>query len=455
MAPRFLERHKKKGLLAALLLFLRRRQALSLLLLVVLLASTLIAVPSNFLIGLPGGSHLAAGVAWLAQKAGVDTSGWGLGGKSSFRELMEAFRAAKAGGSTRPGAPEDDEPSSLDMVKGSRKDLESPVAGVRGVLTPAETRAGRDTDGVAISEDELTGRRQGFLSGAMKGLFGFGTGNAELSGGAFLSKGFFREGSAGAGSRPNERAQAGMDSVGKVAVPKVRSAGGVAGRLLATRARAASARAIAGGRAASSLGSHLALIQLAEGKGRATLATEECVEPACPREFAVAQTGAIYDGNKLSDRGLLSGPADTPLSVPTDDPGGAGDASQLAECATLAQQCQKDKVGPMKRMGELQTQLNGLYSQMAGACGDRCKCGGCNSLKSQILGICGGELQTVITKVTKPCDLPPYCEASGITDPSTAAAGPSRDMCNIQMAKCKGYPWYGAPCCWFKIKACK
>lgn len=447
MAPKFLERNKKKGLLAALLLFLRQRKALSVLMLVVVLASTIIATPSYLLIDLPGGTRLVAGVAWMANKVGVDTSGWGLEGRSSFRELVTAFRAAKTAGASRSvgwgalfgRAPESDVPNSLDMVKGDRKDLESRVA-VKGVLTAEETKANRAADGVAIGEGDLTGRRQeGFLGGVMKGLFG--TSNAELSGGAFVSKGFFG-GSASAGSRPTDRAQAALDSTGKVNVPKSRIAGGIAGRVSTIHVKAVNARSIAGGRAARNLGNHLALTQLAEGKGRATLA-DECVPPACPHEFAAVQVAAIYDGNTLADRGVLGGATGVPETLPSDDVGGAGDATKLAECGSKAQQCQKDKAPDMKRMGELQTQLNGLFNQMGSACDDPCSCGGCNSLKDQIRGLCAGELKTVIARVKAPCDLPSYCADLGITDPSTSAAGPAEDMCKMDMQSCGCDDW----CC--------
>lgn len=457
MSPQFLERNKKKGLLAALLLFLRQRKALSLLLLVVMLASTIIVMPSYLLIDLPGGARLAAGVAWIAQKAGVDTSSWGLGGKRSFGELIAAFRAAKTAGASRSvgwgtffgRAPEAAAPNSLDMVQGHRKDLESMAvkpgdagkAGtVKGILTPEDAKADRTGDGVAISEEDLTGQRQGFLGGVMKGLFGGGMSSDELSGGAFVSKGFF-SGSSGAATRANDRAQAGLDSAGKVLVPKSRIVGGAAGQLSSMRAQQVDARAIAGGRAARSLGSHLALTQLAEGKGRATLATEECQPPSCPHEYAAAQTGAIYDGNTLDGVGVLGGNADTPPSVPTDDQGGGGDADKIAECGQKMQQCQEDKAPAMERLGALQTQLNGLYSQMGGACGDPCSCGGCNSLKDQIRGICGGELATVLATMDKPCDLPSYCATLGITDPSTAQAGASQDLCKMDMGSCGCDDW--------------
>lgn len=449
MAPKFLERNKKKGLLAALILFLRRGKTVPLLLLIVMLASALVATPSYFLIDLPGGSRLAAAVAWAAQKAGVDTSGWGLGGKRSFSELTSAFRAAKTAGSARSigwgtffgRPPELGVPNSLEMVKGSRKDLEGMAGGpaggasVKGVLTPEDAKAMRGADGVAISAGDLGGEREGFLGGVMKGLFGGGGGGAEVLGGAFAGKGFF-SGRAGAGGRADDRERAALDSVGKVNVPRSSIAGGTAGRLSSMRAREINARALAGGKAAKSLGSNLSLTQLAEGKGRATLAVDECVPPACPHEFAAAQTGAIYDGNALDNVGVLSSGTDTPPSVPVDETGGAGDASQLAECSATVQQCMKDKAAPMERLGELQTQLNDLFTQMGGACSDPCSCGGCNDLKGQIHAICDGELQTVLAEIDEPCNLPSYCATLGITDPSTSAADSSVDLCKMDMQDC-------------------
>ena len=483
MAQKFLERNKKKGLLAALLLFFRKRKAVSLLLLVVMLASTIVGTPSYILVDLPGGSRLVAGVAWVAQKVGVDTSSWGLRERRSFRDLIAVFRAARTAGASRSvgwgpffgPAPGGAVPNSLDMVKGSRKDLESIGAGggaagkagtIKGVMTPAESKASRDGDGVAISEEDLKGQRQGMLGGMMSGLFGSKESNAEMiSGGAYAGKGFFGGSAGGAGGvgaggvggagaagsaavSPNARAQAGMNSVGNVAVPGTHTAGGASGRISQLHVKAVNARAIAGGNAARSLGNHLALTQLAEGSGRADQATDACVEPACPHEYASAQIGAIYDGNALADRDLLSGPDDTTPSVPIDDlSGAAGDAVKVAECSTKVQKCQQAKSPYMARLGELQTQLNSLYTQMGGACGDPCSCGGCNSLKSQIGSICGGELQTVLAEIDKTCDLPSYCATLGITDPSTASAGASRDLCKMNMMSCGCTNWFCDICC--------
>ncbi|OGR97931.1 MAG: hypothetical protein A2V88_14990 [Elusimicrobia bacterium RBG_16_66_12] len=245
-----------------------------------------------------------------------------------------------------------------------------------------------------------------------------------------------------------------MASVGKVNVPRSSIAGGTAGRLSSARAKEINTRALTGGKAAKSLGTNLSLTQLAEGQGRATLVTEECVPPACPNEFAAAQVGAIYDGNTLDNVGVLSGAEDTPPSVPVDETGGAGDAAKLAECSTKVQQCLQDKATPMQRLGELQTQINGLLTQMSVACLNKCDCGGCNDLKSQMASICGGEMQTVLAELDESC-VPADCEIHGITDPSTVAAEAGVDLCASDMMSCEGYPWYGAPCCWFSYNPCQ
>jgi len=191
----------------------------------------------------------------------------------------------------------------------------------------------------------------------------------------------------------------------------------------------------------------LALTQLAEGKGRANLA-DACVPPDCPHEFAATQTGAIYDGNELGDL-ILGRAARARTSIPTDGVGGAGDMTKLLECANKAKQCQKDKSAPFKRLGELQTQLNGLYGQMGGACDNECDCDPCNSLKGQIQGLCAGELRTVIAQVKEPCDLPAYCADLGITDPSTSAAGAAEDMCKMDMQDCGCDDWFCDVSCLF------
>ena len=95
----FLEKNKKKSALAALLLFIRTRKTVTALLLLVALASFLFVSPSNLILSFPGGARVAAGVAWIAGKVGVDTSKWGLaGGKRDYGDLLAAFRAAKDGG---------------------------------------------------------------------------------------------------------------------------------------------------------------------------------------------------------------------------------------------------------------------------------------------------------------------------------------------------------------------
>src|SRR3989338_1186657 len=95
----FLEKNKKKSALAALLLFIRTRKTVTALLLLVALASFLFVSPSNLILSFPGGARVAAGVAWIAGKVGVDTSKWGLaGGKRDYGDLLAAFRSAKEGG---------------------------------------------------------------------------------------------------------------------------------------------------------------------------------------------------------------------------------------------------------------------------------------------------------------------------------------------------------------------
>src|SRR5688572_15591337 len=120
----FFERNKKKGALALLLLFLKWRKGLAPLLLIVALLMMMSFAPGNLLgiclsgiARVPGGAHFAAAVTWSASKAGIEVGGVprqqtykeyvaafrlagtqgfaGLLQKRSFKDLIDAFKAAK------------------------------------------------------------------------------------------------------------------------------------------------------------------------------------------------------------------------------------------------------------------------------------------------------------------------------------------------------------------------
>lgn len=392
MPSTFLERNKKKGLLAALLLFLRRRKAASLSLLVMLLSSTLFVSPSYILLSVPGGTRLAAGVAWIAQQAGADASRWGpgFGERRSFHELMAAFRAAKEAGSARAvgwgaffarvgegGAAAD----SLGMVKGSRKDLEGMSGGVRsilGVLSPEEAKSNPDQEGVALSEAELAGEREGFIKGAFAGGFLRGL----LGGSDFI----------GAGSRPGDRASGGLDATGKAAVPKTVIQRGAKGTLSSARASAMETRARNGAAAARSLGSKRAFTQLAEGRGRAAIATSPNCNDDCPGEFAATNTGAVYDGNAVSGTGIdiltvpkLGDGFDIPNADLAQDY--QDDAEQMTEDAEKCKELDEEYGPEENRLNAEMEAISKQFEDMD------CGSGGCSKSKAKKCKALGDDLK--------------------------------------------------------------
>ncbi|HAZ08776.1 MAG TPA: hypothetical protein DCZ01_09715 [Elusimicrobia bacterium] len=414
MPSTFLERNKKKGLLAALLLFLRQRKAASLSLLFVLLSSTLFVSPSYILIDMPGGARLAAGVAWIAQKAGVDASRWGLGlgGRRSFHELMAAFRTAKEAGSARAvgwgaffsrvgagGTAAD----SLDMVKGSRKDLEAMSGGahsIAGVLNVEDVKSNPDQEGVALSEAELAGEHEGFIKSAFAGGFLRGL----LGGSGFI----------GAGSRPGDRASGGLDATGKVTAPKTAIQSGAKGTLSSARSSAMEARAKSGAVAARSMGSKRAFAQLAEGRGRAAIATSPNCNDDCPGEFATTNTGAIYDGNAVSGKGmdilaiaqLQEGSLDIPIGADAIAEDAQKDAEQMTKDAETCKELD-DQYGPKEN--KLNAEMEAISKQFEDM---DCGSGGCSKSKAKKCKALGDDLKAkcseymgVRCKHTRECPL--------------------------------------------------
>jgi hypothetical protein len=356
MSNKFLERNKKKGLLALLLLWIKERRALTALLLIVALASFLFIMPAATVLRLPGGTGLVAGIAWLAEKVGVDVSKWGFfaNGAHSYDDFVAALRAAKQSGSRGAGwgpffgkpAEGGGSPNSLDMVKGRREDL---VGGefphgtlpegkdLKGIMNPDDAKdAG---EGVNVDDALLAQQRGGLVRNANAGgfapgardLLGF-TGNASAlaGGGAYAGKGLFGGGT-GAGTRPGDNIRGALSTTDPGSVPRSRIAGATPGRLSQSRAAAMSAR-VQRGIQSQSVNSHRAFAQLADGRGRAAIAvTPNCAPPACPGEFATSNTGAVYDGNRIT-----GGNTDI-LNAPEID----GTAPQIPD-STLADQYMHD-----------------------------------------------------------------------------------------------------------------
>lgn len=464
----FIQKNKKKSALAALLLFLRTRKTVTALLLLAVLSSFLFVSPSNIILAFPGGARLAAGVAWIAGKAGMDTSKWGLaGGKRDYNDLVAAFRAAKDGGGkagwsafmqgAAPGAGAGG--GSLDFVSGSRKDLEVKGAAgeklgkagtVQGVLNPDDAKNRGEGEGVALSEDDLHGN-EGLVKSAFAGGFSNTSGFSGGSGagvGAYAGGGFFGGTSGSAASaKLDDRIKAGLDSLPKPTLPKPAAiAGGTHGRLSGAMTgpvkKSISKGMLSSTGACSNPSQKCAFYDLATANGRSALSIgTNCNEAGnCPAEFAAVNTGIVYDGGKISGdgTGLLTTVHDaTQTTVPLDtDVPPAYDPAKLMECTDKAQACEKEKQPDYKRMSELQQQLNGWYGQMGSACGDPCDCGPCNNLKSNIKNLCNGELKQVVDRVQAPCDLPSYCAELGVSVPSGAEASATMNMCKMNMGEC-------------------
>lgn len=416
MANKFFDRNKKKSLLGLLLLWIKENRTLSALLLVVALASFLFVAPSAMVLNLPGGTRLVAGIAWLAERMGVDTSKWGFfarGGAHSYDDFIAALRHAKENGS-RPagwgaffGKNPDGRggaggPSSLDMVQGRRSDLEGggypkgklpEGKDVAGIMNPEDMKDAED--GVSVDEELLAQQRGalvrdanagGFAPGA-RDLLGF-AGRAGLDGptsvgaGAYVGKGTFGGGS-GAGTRPGDNIRGALATTDPGTAPRPRIQGATQGRLSRARAASISAR-VQRGIQSQSVNSHRAFAQLADGRGRAAIATTpNCVPPGCPGEFATTNTGAIYDGNAVTGSGtdILSAPevdGSTPQIPDTSVADGLmQDASQLEKdakkCRELDEQYRDSENAAMAQM---QAESDKFESMNCGS-------GGCSKSKAK------------------------------------------------------------------------
>ena len=452
MKDSFLDRNKKKSLLAALLLLLRGRKVLVLLLFLVLMASMVFLSPSSWISSLPGGARLEAGVAWLAQKMGVNVSDWGLGGRHSFGELAAFFASQKAnagkGGAgwgafftavDRNGLASRGD--TLDLVKGRLSDLEGPKGAAKdaqpgtisGVMTPEQAAKDPDANAVAIDPKDLAGERESwvksaFAGGFMSGFFGAGAGGANgagalqggaggaassfgagggfgsngaaaLSGGAFAGKGFFN-GTGGATTTSNPTAHNGLNTINSVPIPRSKIQGGAQGTMSAARSRAMDLKAISGASNAASLGGNHAFTQLAQGRGLALMATApDCAPPGCPGEYAATNTGIIYDGTKINDptTGILIAPQVDGFQAPNLPDAGLAQkyADEAAQMEKDAKKCQDLDA----QYGPTETSLNAKMQSISDEFGSAgCGSGGCNKKKAAHCQDLGNQLKATCSQ---------------------------------------------------------
>ncbi|MBI4060296.1 MAG: hypothetical protein HY403_02580 [Elusimicrobia bacterium] len=437
----FLEKNKKKTALAGLLLFLRTRKTVGALLLLVALTSFLFVSPSSVVLRFPGGARVAAAMAWIAGKMGADTAKWGLaGGKRDYRDLVAAFRAAKEGGGQAGWAAFMREEradagragvgaGSIGYVKGRAEDLAAKAGGgaklpkpksVAGVLSPEDSAKQGAGGAVALDESVLPGGGSfggdggRAASGSLEGMVSRGLEDVKVSTAAGVRKAAAKGTLSGsrAPARPSlSNAQAGSQAVSCSAAP-----------------------------------GQCAFVQLAVGRAWAKTGAEDCTDSSgCPREFASAKTGKVYDNNEISD-GLLSGSAAdgaSSVNLPDSEAADAAirDAEQMAECTERVAQCEDERRPDYVRMGQLQTELTNLFMQMPGACGNPCSCDGCNSLQGQIGSKCG-ELVSVMGRVGQPCALPSFCAALGVEAPTPTQTTSALSTCLIQTGSCGCSNWF-------------
>lgn len=343
----FLDRNKKKSSLAALLLFLRQRKGLAVLLLMVLFATSLFIGPSAMLLRLPGGTRMAAGIAWVATKLGVDVSKWGLAGnRHDFGDLVAAFKSAKEGsgkagwgsfmGRGGDGSGAGAGSGSLEFVKGSRKDLEGSGTGaeklpkpgsVDGILNPDDAKNRGEGEGVALNANDVgKGGRDGadatngFVRSAFAG--GFASGNAAsggLSGGAFASNGFFNGKGGATSGKLSDMVKAGTGGLpGAQNGTGVQIKGGAKGQLSRSQASVISARTSQGLLGTHTVNGQRAFTQLAVGRGRAAISVAPNCTPdsGCPGEYAATVSGAVYDGNELvKNQDIITDPPELPGGI--------------------------------------------------------------------------------------------------------------------------------------------
>lgn len=504
----FIQRNKRKSALAALLLFIRTRKTVSALLLVAILASFLFVSPSSLLLHIPFGDRVAAGIAWIAGKVGMDTSKWGLaGGKHDYGDLVAAFRAAKDGGGKAGwsafmrggngdgaygsgGANGGAGGGSLDFVKGDKKDLESKngsgekldkPGSVQGVVNPDDDKTkGDQGDAVALNaEEDLRGERAGFVKSAFGMGFsgvnsgfgslngngggasaggsgngsGYGANGSGSLGGAYAGSGFFGgNGGAASGSLGNT-VKGGLSGLPSMAVPRASITGG-GGRISGPHVSAVKASISRGMTAQNVISGQKAFVQLAAGNGRATLSVgNNCnADNGCPPEFAAVNTGVVYDGGKINGdgTGILTIPDQPIPAVPTDTDIPAGvDPEKMAECADAVKTCETNRQPYYRQMSQNQEQLNDIFGRMGGDCSDPCECGPCDRDKKEIHRICEGPLKDAIEHINKPCSVPSFCAELKIQPAPTPDLGPMINMCRMNTGECGPDGFFGALFCFF------
>lgn len=463
----FLDKNKKKSALAALLLFIRTRKTAAALLLLVALASFLFVSPSNLLWRFPGAARVAAGAAWVAGKAGVDASRWGVaGGKRDYDDLLAAFQSAKESGGKsgwaafmRGGEAADAARSaggsrgSLGFVQGNAKDLETaggsgadlPKPGsVEGVLNPDDAGNRAEGEGVALSEGDLAGEREGIVKSAFAGGFGKGAGfggaagsEGLLSGGAFASAGFFVGGKGAASGKLGDKVKNGLEGLISGRTGKGAPILGAAkGRISAARASEISARTNRGLAGSRTISGQRAFVQLAVQRGRSVISVAPHCTPGsgCPGEFAAVNTGAVYDGAAITgDRtDILTAPEIDGLSSPNlPDSGLADDYMRDAEKMEAdAKKCREldDLYGPQELvLDRRQEDLSGRFDAMG--CGQ----GGCSKSKAKKCKRLGDQMKALCREnMTIRCRHVHECPLTAANNCSPAECdGPARNKSKV------------------------
>jgi hypothetical protein len=448
----FLEKNKKKSALAALLLFIRTRKTVTALLLLVALASFLFVSPSNLILSFPGGARVAAGVAWIAGKVGVDTSKWGLaGGKRDYNDLLAAFRAAKDGGGKagwaafmRGGEAADaarmaaGSNGSLGWVKGSAKDLEAtggsganlPKPGsVEGVLNKDDAKNAEEGDAVALNEGDMKGEGEGLVKSAFAGGFGSGFGSGGpgaaggaggsggfLSGGSFAGSGFFGNGKGAASGKLGDIVKGGLEGIKAQPGKGVQIQGAAKGQLSASKASTINARTSKGLVGTHTISGQRAFVQLAAGRGRAAISVAPNCTPGsgCPGEFASTQTGAVYDGNTITgDRtDILTVPEIDGIDTPNLPDSGMADQyiKDAEKMDADAKKCREldEQYGPIeKQYDQQQEALSRRFDSMGcgqGGC-SKSKARACQRIGDQMKQLCRDSMNNARCPHIKQCPL--------------------------------------------------
>jgi hypothetical protein len=457
MTTTFIERNKRKSALAALLFLLREKKLAALLILLVIGASTIFVAPSSFLTDVPGGTRMAAGVAWIASRLGVDVTRWGLsGGRVSFGDLVAAFDAARTGGRAGWGpffkSPEGkgaQGEGSVAYVKGSREDL-ADGAGKRAldgnggagpfqqVVDPAQ--AAQDDGAVAVGPGDVGVQHEGFVKAAFAGGFfngllgGAGDGANALSGGAYAGKGFF-SGSAGAPSSAGGSARNGLANLPAVPIPSAQPQNGIASHISSAYDRSLRAHEIQGEAGAIVLNNGRAYTQLAQGNGQAQLATADCTASNCPGEYAATNSGAIYDGNAVNNaqtNGIVTatpvdGIASPEVPSAAQSAGAIQSANQMSQeaqtCQALDAQYEPVEDAESSAMQQLDQQYASLNCGSANCGGNFSQCQQVlkslqNECKTYMATRCQHSSQCPLTAANSTCSLNPQqeCVINGAMD---------------------------------------